>query len=48
MPYETPEVEDLGTLAEMTLALGFIDQEDGASKAIPLHHDVPPSSIITP
>ncbi len=36
--YETPVVEDLGTLTEMTLAVGLFGSEDGAAKIIPTHH----------
>lgn len=37
--YEAPQVEDLGTLAELTQATGFVGAEDGGSKLL-IHHDV--------
>ena len=37
--YTTPELRDYGSLAELTRFQGFFGTEDGASKAIPLHHN---------
>lgn len=39
MAYETPVIKDHGTLSELTLATGLFGTEDGASKAIPIHHN---------
>jgi hypothetical protein len=46
MAYETPVIKDHGTLAQLTLFTGLFGTEDGASKAIPFHHN--PSSPGTP
>jgi hypothetical protein len=46
MAYHTPEITDHGTLAELTLATGLFGTEDGATKAIPLHHN--PSAPAAP
>ena len=34
MIYETPQVQDLGDLAELTLATGSLGTEDGLGKTI--------------
>ncbi|WP_205696438.1 lasso RiPP family leader peptide-containing protein [Conexibacter sp. SYSU D00693] len=34
MDYETPEVKDLGTLAELTQGAGSLGFEDGSGKTI--------------
>ena len=39
--YEAPRVEDLGDLPVLTQAISVNGLEDGASKAIPLHHSQP-------
>lgn len=38
--YAAPQVEDLGTLAELTQAQAFTGPEDGGSKML-LHHETP-------
>lgn len=38
--YDAPAVADLGTLAAMTQATGFVDAEDGANKLM-IHHSAP-------
>ncbi len=38
MRYVKPDVKDYGTLADLTRFQGLFGAEDGASKAIPLHH----------
>lgn len=40
--YGPPEVEDLGTLAELTQAQGITGEEDGGSK-FQVHHSPPVS-----
>lgn len=35
--YEAPAVVDFGDLAELTLASGFTNEEDGGSKLL-IHH----------
>jgi hypothetical protein len=35
--YEAPVLVDLGTLAALTQATGFVNQEDGGSKLL-IHH----------
>jgi hypothetical protein len=42
MKYTKPAVRDYGTLVEITQFMGLFGTEDGASKAIPNHHE--PSS----
>jgi hypothetical protein len=37
--YEAPEVEDYGPLEDVTRATGLFGAEDGATKAIPFHHN---------
>ncbi|MGH2951271.1 MAG: lasso RiPP family leader peptide-containing protein [Solirubrobacterales bacterium] len=39
--YEAPAVRDYGDLVELTAALSVNGSEDGASKAVPLHHSAP-------
>lgn len=43
--YETPKVEDLGTLPDLTLAVGLTGLEDGMSKLVPFHHDAPSAPV---
>jgi hypothetical protein len=35
--YERPTITDYGTIAEMTRASGFVNEEDGGSKLL-IHH----------
>lgn len=42
MAYETPVVVDYGDLLELTAFTGLFGTEDGASKAIPFHHNPSP------
>jgi hypothetical protein len=43
--YEPPKVEDHGDLVEATAAIATTGTEDGASKALPLHHNVSVPSL---
>lgn len=38
--YAAPEIVDLGTLSQLTLATGFTGTEDGGSKML-IHHEAP-------
>jgi hypothetical protein len=38
--YNAPEVEDLGTLEDLTQAVAFTGAEDGGSKLL-IHHSAP-------
>lgn len=44
MRYDAPKVTDLGTLQDLTLAIGLTGPEDGASKMVAMHHSETPIS----
>lgn len=46
--YEAPVVEDAGTLVDLTQALSINGDEDGMSKAVPMHHQPPASAPASP
>jgi hypothetical protein len=47
MRYDAPKVTDLGTLTDLTLAIGLTGPEDGASKMVAMHHsEIPISSPV--
>ena len=45
MRYDAPVVKDLGTLTELTQAVGLVGPEDGASKMLQMHHSETPVSL---
>ena len=42
--YIPPELRDYGSVAELTEFQGFFGPEDGATKAVPVHHEPNPPS----